>query len=206
MGVENIQARMKIRSKNLQKSVENTWENSNLYFDTSDGEYWDQENVYLSEHHYEEPLDVETAKSLLNFGDDYKQYLESNNSEVQSPRNPECTKKRRTSSKSNVQQNIFVDSCSDDETDGFFTILSDLQKDAKVYEEKYIQLKSTGFENIDNIDNSIESLLRKCDASLKFLENIQTTSNHERNTDIVHRKQDREIRFLVTRWKHLSKQ
>ena len=97
--VENIQARMKIRSKNLQKSVENTWENSNLYFDTSDGEYWDQENVYLSEHHYEEVLDVETAKSLLNFGDDYKQFLESNNSEVQSPRNSETTKKRRSSSK-----------------------------------------------------------------------------------------------------------
>ena len=97
--VENIQARMKIRSKNLQKSVENTWENSNLYFDTSDGEYWDQENVYLSEHHYEEALDVETAKSLLNFGDDYKQFLESNNSEVQSPRNSEITKKRRSSSK-----------------------------------------------------------------------------------------------------------
>ena len=94
---------MKIRSKNLQKSLGDTWANSNLYFDTSDGEYWDQENVYLSEHHYEEPLDVETAKALLNFGDDYKQYLESNNSEVQSPRNPECTKKRRTSSKVKIK-------------------------------------------------------------------------------------------------------
>ena len=97
--LEKIQANMKIRSKCLQKSIGDTWANSNLYFDTSDGEYWDQENVYLSEHHYEEPLDVETAKALLNFGDDYKQYLESNNSEVQSPRNAECTKKKRTSSK-----------------------------------------------------------------------------------------------------------
>ena len=97
--IEKIQASMKKRSKNLQKSLGDTWANSNLYFDTSDGEYWDQENVYLSEHHYEEPLDVETAKAILNFGDDYKQYLESNNSEVNSPRNAECTKKRRTSSK-----------------------------------------------------------------------------------------------------------
>ena len=92
---------------------------SELYFDTSDAEYWDQvsiqhpldmcsylhsisynntnsqETCYLSEHNYEETLDEETARKLLNFGDDYRNFLESNNSEVQSPRNFDLGKKKR---------------------------------------------------------------------------------------------------------------
>ena len=97
---------------------------SELYFDTSDAEYWDQvaarleylqypldmcrylhsisynntysqETSYLSEHNYEETLDEETARKLLNFGDDYRNFLESNNSEVQSPRNFDLVKKKR---------------------------------------------------------------------------------------------------------------
>ena len=92
---------------------------SELYFDTSDAEYWDQvsiqhpldmcrylhsisynntysqETSYLSEHNYEETLDEETARKLLNFGDDYRNFLESNNSEVQSPRNFDLGKKKR---------------------------------------------------------------------------------------------------------------
>ncbi len=32
---------------------------------------------YLSEHHYEEPLDEDSARRLLSFGDDYRNYLDS---------------------------------------------------------------------------------------------------------------------------------
>ena len=49
------------------------------------------------------------------------------------------------------------DSCSDYEPDGFFTILADLQKDAKIHEERYIQLTSRGFENDEDSDFSFVS-------------------------------------------------
>lgn len=32
---------------------------------------------YLSEHNYEEPIDEERAIRLLNFGDDYRNYIDS---------------------------------------------------------------------------------------------------------------------------------
>merc|ERR1712106_194004 len=58
------------------------------HFETLDAshvsDFWDQE-AYLSEHNYDETLDLETAKTILNFGDDYRNFIESN-SEVQSPR------------------------------------------------------------------------------------------------------------------------
>ena len=49
------------------------------------------------------------------------------------------------------------DSCSDYEPDGFFTILADLQKDAKIHEERYIQLTSRGFESDEDSDFSFVS-------------------------------------------------
>ena len=39
-----------------------------------------------------------------------------------------------------------------------------------------------------------EKLLSKCGASLKFLKTLQSTTDQDRNSDIVQRKQDREIR------------
>jgi hypothetical protein len=39
-------------------------------------EYWDQEK-YLSEHNYDEQIDVDSTYKLLNFGDDYRNYIDS---------------------------------------------------------------------------------------------------------------------------------
>lgn len=72
-----------------------------LYLDSSDADYWDQEK-YLSEHNYEELVDMESAKTLLNFGDDYRNFIESNNSEVQTPRFIEVLKQKKTSTKMEV--------------------------------------------------------------------------------------------------------
>ena len=41
-------------------------------------------------------MDVETAKTILNFGDDYRNFIESN-SEVQSPRFVELEKRTKNS-------------------------------------------------------------------------------------------------------------
>ena len=48
----------------------------------------------MSEHNYDEILDIETAKTILNFGDDYRNFIESN-SEVQSPRNLEFERRMK---------------------------------------------------------------------------------------------------------------
>ena len=43
-------------------------------------EYWDQEK-YLSEHNYDEPIDVDKTFKLLNFGDDYRNFIGSGGSD-----------------------------------------------------------------------------------------------------------------------------
>jgi len=44
-------------------------------------EYWDQEK-YLSEHNYDEPIDVDSTLKLLNFGDDYSKFIDSLSDEI----------------------------------------------------------------------------------------------------------------------------
>ncbi|TRY78732.1 hypothetical protein TCAL_12845, partial [Tigriopus californicus] len=39
-------------------------------------EFWDQES-YLSEHHYDEPRIDDSSLNMLNFGDDYRNYIDS---------------------------------------------------------------------------------------------------------------------------------
>ena len=62
----------------------------------------DLQEKYLSEHNYEELLDLEATKSLLNFGDDYRNFIESNNSEVQSPRFLDVLRQKKCSAKTQV--------------------------------------------------------------------------------------------------------
>ena len=106
-----------------------------------------QEN-YLSEHHYEETLDSEKAKTLLNFGDDYRNFLESNNSEVQSPRISEqwMLKRKRTSCQNKAAHHDKDKTDSDDEYVDLFIVIDDLKRDAQKHEEDYREFKLQGFE------------------------------------------------------------
>ena len=106
-----------------------------------------QENSYLSEHNYEETLDSETARTILNFGDDYRNFLESNNSEVQSPRNMETERKsKRYSEHKRESRRSFEDDESDDDCGDLFIIINDLKSDLIDHEEAYKLLRSQGFE------------------------------------------------------------
>ena len=99
---DNCVCKKERSSFNLAKSMEeNDKLDIPLYLDSSDADYWDQEK-YLSEHNYEELVDMESAKTLLNFGDDYRNFIESNNSEVQTPRFIEVLKQKKTSTKMEV--------------------------------------------------------------------------------------------------------
>ena len=99
---DNCVCKKERSSFNLAKSMEeNDKLDIPLYLDSSDADYWDEEK-YLSEHNYEELVDMESAKTLLNFGDDYRNFIESNNSEVQTPRFIEVLKQKKTSTKMEV--------------------------------------------------------------------------------------------------------
>ena len=122
----------------------------------------------MSEHHYDETLDLETAKTILNFGDDYRNFIESN-SEVQSPRNLEFEKRMKRNKV--IQKYGWVltisakfcflqlenerreegkdDSDSDDDCTDVFNIISDLKKDIEKYEDEYKIFRSKGFDNFE---------------------------------------------------------
>lgn len=81
-------------------------------------EFWDQEK-YLSEHHYEEAVDEDSARRLLSFGDDYRNFIDSLSDGLSSV--PETNSKRRElfqtkrkSKKSRIKNTSDNDSCSDD--------------------------------------------------------------------------------------------
>jgi len=172
-------------------------------FDASHvSDFWDQE-VYLSEHNYDEALDMETAKTILNFGDDYRNFIESN-SEVQSPRFEALEKKKKNSrSKLELERNrLREDSNSEEECADVFTVINDLKSDVDKYEEEYKIFRSKGFEAVEK-PRQMETILEKCEGSYDFLSNLhkETIST----SSIIGRKSGREIRFLQNRWKTLEK-
>jgi len=177
------------------------------HFETLDAshvsDFWDQE-AYLSEHNYDETLDLETAKTILNFGDDYRNFIESN-SEVQSPRFVELEKRKKNSRiKLETERSKLVkdDSNSEDDCTDVFMVIADLKKDIEKYEDDYKILRSKGFENFEK-PRQTECILQKCEGSCKFLSSLhrETASNN----NFVARKNGREIRFLQNRWKVLEK-
>jgi len=165
-------------------------------------DFWDQE-TYLSEHNYDEALDVETAKNILNFGDDYRNFIESN-SEVKSPRFLELAKKKRSirNRLENERGKLIDDSNSEEDLADTFKVIYDLKKDIVVHEDDYKHWRSKCFETSEKA-GKIESLLLKCEGSCKFLNNLQVETTGSNN--FVARKRSREIRLLQNSWKRLEK-
>ena len=64
---------------------------------------------YLSEHNYDEPIDVDSTLKLLNFGDDYSKFIDSMSDEF-SDLDPATVKPQRTKRKIRRQStvNIYV--------------------------------------------------------------------------------------------------
>ena len=137
--MENISLRQTEIRNNILRSDHN-----GIYFDTSDADFWDQENSYLSEHNYDETIDTETVRNLLDFGDDYRNFLESN-SEVQSPRAFEFQKKKRTLSKGTIADSTVSES--EDENDDLFLVVEDLKRDYEANNVIFKKSRNLGFIN-----------------------------------------------------------
>ena len=60
---------------------------------------------YLSEHNYDEPIDVDSTLKLLNFGDDYSKFIDSMSDEF-SDLDPATVKPQRTKRKIRRQSTV----------------------------------------------------------------------------------------------------
>merc|ERR1711915_542386 len=96
---------------------ENSDRASNFGQNISD--YWDEES-YLSEYFYEEEIDNEKAHMLLNFGDDYRNFIDSLSEDQKSIQNGnQKIRKRLKKFKKHKQIDVakYEDTCSDSEAD-----------------------------------------------------------------------------------------
>ena len=82
--------------------------NANVYF------HFVLQEKYLSEHNYDEPIDVDSTLKLLNFGDDYSKFIDSMSDEFsdldQGTVKPQRTK-RKIRRQSTVNNFILIDAC-----------------------------------------------------------------------------------------------
>ena len=62
---------------------------------------------YLSEHNYDEPIDVDSTLKLLNFGDDYSKFIDSMSDEF-SDLDPATVKPQRTKRKIRRQSTVSI--------------------------------------------------------------------------------------------------
>ena len=62
---------------------------------------------YLSEHNYDEPIDVDSTLKLLNFGDDYSKFIDSMSDEF-SDLDPTTVKPQRTKRKIRRQSTVNI--------------------------------------------------------------------------------------------------
>ena len=75
-------------------------------------DFWDEER-YLSEYNYDEPLDEDRAKNLLNFGDDYRNFIDSLSESYSSISSISVDRRRRSKRmrKKTVVVRIFENIC-----------------------------------------------------------------------------------------------
>merc|ERR1719458_2171277 len=111
-------------------------------------EFWDEER-YLSEYHYDEPIDEDKERRLLNFGDDYRNFLDSL-SESHSSLGGHLLDDRRKRSKRLSKKKLpdsarSYDTCSDNEADDVSSIIADSQRSINSVETRKTNLEEDGF-------------------------------------------------------------
>ena len=79
--------------------IESSLNNKNLFL----------QEKYLSEHNYDEPIDVDSTLKLLNFGDDYSKFIDSMSDEF-SDLDPATVKPQRTKRKIRHQSTVNIHS------------------------------------------------------------------------------------------------
>lgn len=169
---------------------------------TVGSDLWDQEN-YLSEYNYDEPLEEDKARKLLNFGDDYRNFIGSM-SESQSSINDALTlnnrRCRKRSRKKQVIDDFSNESQSDNELEDVCNVISDSHKKLNNVENLATDFYVDGFIKKEN-QKEYNGLVTTCTEYLKHL--IHLLQSIELDDSFMSKKKSREIKFLLARWETL---
>jgi len=166
-------------------------------------EFWDEER-YLSEYHYDEPIDEDKERRLLNFGDDYRNFLDSL-SESHSSLGGHLLDDRRKRSKRLSKKKLpdsarSYDTCSDNEADDVSSIIADSQRSINSVETRKNNWEEDGFVKDAHLQEYNE-LVGICSENLSTIVEVLRTKDLQET--FVSKKKSREMRFLLNKWERL---
>merc|ERR1719305_1283589 len=166
-------------------------------------EFWDEER-YLSEYHYDEPIDEDKERRLLNFGDDYRNFLDSL-SESHSSLGGHLLDDRRKRSKRLSKKKLpdsarSYDTCSDNEADDVSSIIADSQRSINSVETRKNNWEEDGFVKDAHLQEYNE-LVGICSENLSTIVEVLRTKDLQET--FLSKKKSREMRFLLNKWERL---
>jgi len=166
-------------------------------------EFWDEER-YLSEYHYDEQIDVDKERQLLNFGDDYRNFIDSlseSHSSIGGHIMDERRKKSKRLSKKKLPESVrSYDTCSENEVDDVSSMIADSQRSINSVETKKNNWEVDGFVKEDHFQEYNE-LVGICSENLKTIIDVLRTKDLQET--FVSKKKSREMRFLLNKWERL---
>jgi len=170
-------------------------------------EYWDDER-YLSEYNYDEPIDEDRAKRLLNFGDDYRNFIDSLSESYSSISSLSVDKQRKRSKRmrkksvlppSSVNQHQY-DTQSEAECDNMSSVLVDSERDMSRVTSTMDICSLEGFIKPDCY-NKYNDLMSICQDNLAII--IDCLQSAELQDTFVSKKKSRDLRVLLNKWEKL---
>jgi len=168
-------------------------------------DFWDEER-YLSEYNYDEPLDEDRAKNLLNFGDDYRNYIDSLSESYSSISSLSVDRRRRSK---RMRKKTVVppgphhyDTQSEAEAeDNLSSVLQDSEREiSRVATSLDTCQYGGGFVKPDCY-NQYTDLMRLCQDNLTIL--IDCLSSARLQDTFVSKKKSRDLRVLLNKWEKL---
>jgi len=170
---------------------------------------WSSEPERLRDHGVHKTPEHDTVSrsqlqkfDILNFGDDYRVFIDSlSDSSSCSRKVVNKTKKyRRKSKKKEVGKGYPYESQSDRECEVACKLISDSQKQIHLDESRADVIFSKGFVQNDN-HHDYETILESCSNNINTLfEQLETLSKKD---SFISQKKCREVRLLTSRWENL---
>jgi len=164
-------------------------------------EFWDEER-YLSEYNYDEPIDEDRAKNLLNFGDDYRNFIDSLSESYSSISSLSVERRRRSKKlrKRTVVHGPQYDTQSEAEGETFSSVLVESEREISRVVSTLDMCQGGGFVKPDCY-NQYTDLMRLCQDNLTIL--IDCLSSAELQDTFVSKKKTRDLRVLLNKWEKL---
>lgn len=162
-------------------------------------EYWDEER-YLSEYNYDEQIDEDRTRKFLDFGDDYRNFIDSVSDSYSSIAGSDKKRGKRLTKKKKVEKQDVYDTYSENEKDELRDIIEDSSREMDSIEVKRQALESDGFVREHNF-HAYNELMQICTDNLSVLINL--LKREDLPETFLIRKRSRDIRILLNKWETL---